>query len=234
MNDYAGRRDEMGSMKRQLCEFSLCCFLLLGVLSDIAASAEAGNSENLDVSVGTKLNESFRVAAISSNPERLLSLLGEYPTVTDVVFPDGDSLLGTAAYEGNIEAVEELLRRRADPDLGQRRPLAAALLGGTGEEPRSRLIQYEVISLLLKAGANYEILFLDEVSFVEALILDVCDAETYSEDLLFSFNNKHTYFTVHKKYLENSRRLKSLARANLLDAFCYSFFADRISISRGT
>jgi hypothetical protein len=209
--------------------------LLLASLFGIPAAAEgqiaAGQSKHTTPS--TALEEQLRAATLDHDSEKLLLLLGQNPAMADVVFSNGHSLLGTVAFIGEVEAVRELLRRGADPNLGSTPPLAEVLYGiDTSTFPRST--HYEVIVALLNAGANYEFAFVSDASFVEGLIMEVCEPEHFSPDHLAAFHHNDVVFAVDKRFLLHLEKIKELARLLMKDPACVSFFTRRITKTRAS
>ncbi|MEO3430159.1 hypothetical protein AAFN88_14960 [Pelagibius sp. CAU 1746] len=185
--------------------------------------------------------EDTRLALKTYDHETFMELLSHNPGVVDYLYPNGFTLLEEAAYVGNLPAVEALLLRGVDPDFGRFRPLSLALPGLAmdlrvpAQSPVTRGTFYRIIIVLLEAGADYRFLegletaFMGEPwSFVEGLVMDVCDPKHYSVDHLAVFREADIHFRLERKFLRNMKKIRALAKIGLANPACVAYFDSRI------
>lgn len=199
--------------------------------------------------------EKIKAALMRYDDETFIALLNENPEVVNLVYPNGRTLLNNAAYMGNLFAVEALTRQGANPNLGGKPPLMEAFYGAsTDADLRSHLMPehakapdiprstfYEIIATLVKAGANYHFFTMtkssftvnsrpfEPPSFVEHLIMEVCNPSHFSADHLTPFREADIRFHVDRGLLRNMEKIRILAKIGLEDFSCVSFFDDRIT-----
>jgi hypothetical protein len=146
------------------------------------------------------LEEQLYKATLRKNEERLLTLLDQNPDIVDLRIADGQTALSEVAYMGSLQAVRILLKKGADPDLGTPSPLSRALVGSRAiYDPDVNLIEppiphYQIIVDLIEAGANYEYYEYKDMSFVEAMIYDVCDNFRFQESHLSIFSSSNIIY----------------------------------------
>lgn len=164
--------------------------------------------------------------------DTLQSLLDESKELANSTRSDGYTLLESAAYDGNIAAVKILLDHGADPNTGSRPPLSSALPTGIvrSNDVESRKKHYEIIMLLHEHGADYNFQYIDDASFIEGLIMEVCDSRRYDEDLLTPFKQLDFKAEIKPEYLRNIHFIEMLSEApDGLNSECVDLLTRRIS-----
>jgi hypothetical protein len=81
---------------------------------------------------------------------------------------------------------------------------------------------------LLEAGADYQFINVADASFVESLIMEVCNPDHFSADHLVPFREADVHFHVDRELLRNMEKIRILPRIERADPSCVSFFDDRI------
>jgi hypothetical protein len=193
-----------------------------------ATDTAGGGSGPIDT-----LKDQFVLALREWDKERFLSLVVENPDVSDLVFEDGNSLLGYAAMIGSLEVLRILLDRGADPDLGSTRPLEHALIS-FGVASSNRVEFAETIADLLDAGATYDFNTFGGSgdNFVSALGYIICESEKYDALSLKPFARLDIEFVVNDEVIRHYQYLKEvrdvLGPDGLLDPKCFDYFWARL------
>lgn len=85
---------------------------------------------------------------------------------------------------------------------------------------------------LLEVGADYQLIDIVDPSFVESLVMEVCEPSHFSADHLAPFHEAAARFQVKRHLLRNMETIRTLANIGLNEPYCISFF-DRRIISMG-
>lgn len=228
----------MATGLRKLCAtLSIAATLVVGAGSDLGrvatAQGDGAQIEAAEPSISEALKYKLLLAFSEKDAARLLALLEDNPTVADFVFRNGASLLGRAAYMGSLEAVELLLKRGANPDLGDPFPMMLAIDGANAPydpdinpiEPR--VPHYKIVVELIEQGANYGYSEEYEMLFIRWMMLVVCRSKNYKEEHLDVFREYNGKYNVEKKYIEKMEAYSDLAELGFINSSCLSHFLER-------
>lgn len=166
------------------------------------------------------------------------TLLDDHEGLANRAREDGYTLLQSAAYNGDLTAIRMLLEKGANPNSGTHPPASMALSGPNlvDEEINNveiRKQQYKAILILHEYGASYNFYENKDASFIEALVMEVCDTrKPYSEELLSPFEEENFTADIHENYTSHFPFIKELKKMeDGLDPGCVDFFLNKISVS---
>lgn len=188
------------------------------------ASAEV-STETETLRSGNQFQSEMHDRAKGLVKQKLLKALDVYlwknPDAVHHTYSDGETLLGYAAYLGDLDAVRYLIAKGADPNAGRdamRRPLSMVNwaiepgppeLASRNAELRTYLV---IVDELLKSGADHRyIVYLVSnksstgVTFGEAMTINVCDVENVknSEDGWKEWKSLVDRYLINKDYFSH-------------------------------
>lgn len=214
--------------------------LLMSALQSLqAADVGKGGFQN-----GADARVSYEEASKALN-RRDLDALGRFlrvnPGALNHQYSSGSTLLGMAAYRGDIQAVRMLLSMGGIPDSGRAardRPLAKTI-SGLGflwidrEWPvgKSASDYLEIVVELIEAGADYQFNLLYEKpsqvrTFIEELMITVCDKSVFDSDLHRVMKDKRNSPNLREGKITQDGELviNTLLLAGVVNSTCIEHF----------
>jgi hypothetical protein len=136
-------------------------------------------------------------------------LLEKDDSLVNHLLASGETLLSIASYRGYVNAVDTLLRVGADPNLGNPKPLLAALNGytnlslGISHGARSRAEYVDILIKLTQSSANFSFMVDSDTrkvsnSYFEELVSTLCARRHFDHESLTALSDAHIEFRLTK------------------------------------